>query len=114
MWAVRDPASGTTLALLPVPGHVSAYTVGRHESVDVLVPGDKSVSRKHLELTVDGAGSLQLTDLGSKFGTCVDGVRLAANASAVLAHGAEVSVGAKTAGLKWRQPSMRPPPHGPP
>jgi nijmegen breakage syndrome protein 1 len=96
LWAIRDlQKDGLMLALLPVPGHRGPYSVGRHESVDVRLDGDKAISRRHLELSFDAAGALLLKDLGAKFGTVVGGQTLDANASVALADGQEVHVGSK-------------------
>jgi len=94
MWLIADGSQ--TLGRLPVPGSEGPYTVGRHESADVTVTGDKSISRKHLELRVGEDGrTLRLTDLGSKFGTSVDNSKVDPGGTASLVDGASLSLGAK-------------------
>eukprot|EP00962_Isochrysis_galbana_P042486 scaffold15922_cov111-Isochrysis_galbana.AAC.5 len=96
LWAVRDAeCDGSMIALLPVPGHQGTYSVGRHESVDIRIDGDKSVSRRHLELSIESGGALLLKDLGAKFGTTVGGQILPPNGSIVLADAQEVQLGTR-------------------
>jgi len=76
------------------------YTVGRHESAD-LVLNDPAVSRRHFNIVVSDTTS-RVMDLGSGNGTKVDGT-LATDVQ--LAHGMQIEVG--TSVLRYEDP-MRP------
>lgn len=77
---------GETLYLLPS----KEYVVGR-KNCDVLLPNDQSISRVHAHLTTTDQ-SLTLKD-ASKYGTFVNGQRLAANAPVNLKSGDNVTFG---------------------
>lgn len=68
--------------------------IGRGEKNDVALT-EKSVSRKHAEIYHNGRHYC-LRDLGSKFGTLVDGRRLSSEITN-LVHGARIELGPKTA-----------------
>ncbi|MFO7567581.1 MAG: adenylate/guanylate cyclase domain-containing protein [Enhygromyxa sp.] len=66
------------------PGHrdervheieVGVTTIGRGRESDIRV-ANKSLSRQHAQLVVDGSGSITITDVGSKNGTSIDGRRI--------------------------------------
>jgi len=52
------------------------YSLGRAHSNDLCYPEDASLSRRHLTIEKDG-DSWSVTDLGSKNGTLINGIRLA-------------------------------------
>ena len=92
MWELRpdDPTRGQAV-LFPVPDHVGAYSVGRKDN-DMLVTNDKSISRNHAQITHKPEG-LTLMDTGSKFGTQVNGTKLAQNEPYTLTEGDKVILG---------------------
>ena len=47
--------------------------IGRAEDCDICILNDKSISRKHLKLCIIGDDAY-VTELGSKFGTKIDGI----------------------------------------
>lgn len=71
--------------------------IGRdRECNDFVYPESaRGVSRRHCELSAAN-GAVTLRDLGSSYGTFVNGVRLAANQTATLYPGDEFSVGSAT------------------
>jgi len=66
--------------------------VGRGADCDVVLPGDETVSRRHLRLDLQD-GHWSVTDLGSRNGTFVNGRRIAADATRVLTDDDRVLVG---------------------
>jgi pSer/pThr/pTyr-binding forkhead associated (FHA) protein len=70
-----------------VPG---TLIVGRQEGCDIYISWEPTVSRKHVEITVDTNG-VTIRDLGSKNGTRVNGVAL--TAPVVLQSGDVIEVG---------------------
>ncbi|MDE3196054.1 MAG: SpoIIE family protein phosphatase [Acidobacteriota bacterium] len=59
-----------------VPLEGSRITLGRSSSADLAFPDDNGLSRQHLAIENDGAG-WTISDLGSKNGTILNGVRVA-------------------------------------
>jgi sigma-B regulation protein RsbU (phosphoserine phosphatase) len=72
-----------------VPLDKPVVTLGRRSESDVRVNG-AAISRQHAEITGD-AGTFQIKDCGSKFGTFVNGQRIAA--AHPLAHGDQIRLG---------------------
>lgn len=85
---------GLTCSSLSFPPHQGPIVqVGRAPEAGISVATDKSISRLHVQLEVDHAspgGDLLIRDLGSRFGSTLDGVRIAPNADHRVAasHGA--------------------------
>lgn len=81
---VAGPEDFAPLTLRP---SAAGLTMGRHGDCDLLLPADADrVSRFHARF--DGRdGNWAITDLGSRWGTSVNGVRLAANVAVPLAEG---------------------------
>ena len=84
LWELSTPQTSAQplVLLLPVPGHEPDYAIGRKDG-DIILADDKSVSRSHGRITVaplPGPSELIVTDLKSKFGTFIDGIRLAEGA----------------------------------
>lgn len=53
------------------------FTLGRNEGVDLGFANEKSISRKHCEISISGSGSsLVVKDLNSRFGTFINDRRL--------------------------------------
>lgn len=50
-------------------------TIGRKTDCDLSFPLDKSISRKHCNLTVYPNGAITVTDLKSSFGTFLNGIK---------------------------------------
>ena len=74
-----------------VPLRKPETTVGRDPSCDIVV-NDSSISRQHVRLLVKD-GALSVEDNGSRNGTFVDGVQLAAKATQALAEGMTLRLG---------------------
>lgn len=76
-----------------VPVLAGGLTIGRDPSCTICLPPDaRGVSRRHCRLTA-GDGALVLTDMGSSYGTFVNGRRLEANRPVTLNRGASFYVG---------------------
>ena len=67
--------SGGRAQCLPFRLDGGPVVLGRFPSTGVTVVDDDRISKRHTELTVRGAG-VRITDLGSRNGTYVDGVRV--------------------------------------
>lgn len=81
---VAGPPMEKPLELTPKPGGI---TLGRHHDCDVLMPEDADrVSRFHARFEVS-EGNWSIIDLNSRWGTSVNGVRLAPDTSTPLAEG---------------------------
>ena len=101
MWQLLPDDTTRQSALFPVSGHVGAYTVGRKDT-DMVVSNDKSISRNHAQVTHEPDG-LTLMDIGSKFGTHVNGTKLAQNEPCALAAGDKVILGTTHFTVRRRQ-----------
>ena len=102
-WRLTCTKPGATVtAWLPVPGHAPTYVVGRKEdSCDLVLLHDKAVSRVHAELEVAGGGaSLKVRDVGSKFGSQLNGVRIDGTLRPV-AHGDRLTLGTTDFEVAW-------------
>jgi pSer/pThr/pTyr-binding forkhead associated (FHA) protein len=76
----------------PPQTHVFArprIAIGAGGTSDLLLPGE-DVASPHCELRIDAEGRVEVADLGSQLGTCIDGRALAAPAP--LSPGAELGV----------------------
>lgn len=81
------PVAGPEFAPLTLRASAGGLTIGRHGDCDLLLPADADrVSRFHARFDTR-EGSWTITDLGSRWGTTVNGVRLAANVAVPLAEG---------------------------
>jgi pSer/pThr/pTyr-binding forkhead associated (FHA) protein len=74
-----------------VPIHLPVVSVGRASQNDIVIPDD-SVSTTHSRLEYQD-GAWRITDLGSKNGTYVEGVRLAPEVPTPLPFGSTVRFG---------------------
>ncbi|KAL3901041.1 MAG: hypothetical protein SGPRY_012349, partial [Prymnesium sp.] len=86
--------TGKLSAQLPVAGHPPVYTVGRREDCDIVLTGDKAVSRLHAKLDVS-KGELTLIDCGTKYGLVRDATRCK-EARMSLRVGDKIGVGPET------------------
>ncbi|HQY89787.1 MAG TPA: FHA domain-containing protein, partial [Tepidisphaeraceae bacterium] len=85
LWLV--PISGPTLAPIEIRAKATGQVIGRHEQSDIRLPaGAEQVSRFHARITHDVSGT-HITDLGSRGGTFVNGVRIEANQNVALDAG---------------------------
>jgi nibrin len=76
--------------------------VGRSIENSVVFATDKSISRVHAEIIVEPTtGCLQLVDLESRYGTSVDGTKLAPNSPITITHGMIVRFGVGTARVRF-------------
>lgn len=74
LWLI--PLSGPSVAPLKLEPKPEGLTLGRHESCELRLPsGADSVSRTHARFHFDN-GRWRITDLGSRWGTFLNGVRL--------------------------------------
>lgn len=81
--------------------------IGRTADLDVSFAEDKSISRKHAELNVNGE-VLTLVDCGSKFGTAVNDVTMQPNSSLIITSDPSViRFGANNSHLIVRKVSFR-------
>ena len=73
------PLAGPHLAPIELSARSSGMTVGRHEQCDICLPSDaEKVSRMHARFVYDGA-RWHVADLGSRWGTFVNGIKLTPN-----------------------------------
>jgi serine phosphatase RsbU (regulator of sigma subunit) len=88
------PLSLDLMAGLELPGFTltpeKLHIVGRSSTCEVQLP-DKAVSRNHAQIRCRG-GQWQITDLGSKHGSFLNGVRLEANEVSPLRHNDLLSI----------------------
>jgi hypothetical protein len=84
---VAGAAAGRSIELEPG----QSIVVGRGADVQLSVPQDTALSRRHLELALDAQHELHARDLQSKHGVFVNGTRIAA--ACKLAHGDRVQAG---------------------
>ena len=88
MWILQSVApedAGLTFRLLPN----TLKTVGRAPRADFVVDA-ALVSRVHCRLTLDGAGTLEIEDLGSTNGTFVNGRKVG---KTTLSDGDKLTIG---------------------
>src|SRR5690348_12180936 len=70
------PLAGPAVEPLRLVPRARGVTIGRHERADLLLPADAAgVSRFHARITCDSDSRWWLTDLGSRWGTFVNGVK---------------------------------------
>ncbi len=79
-----ETSAHTALVGQTVPLTAFPFTIGR-EGCSLNLPDDKQLSRRHAQITAAADNALLLSDLGSGHGTFLDGRRLAAGESALLA-----------------------------
>ena len=74
------PLAGPHLSPIELSARATAgLTVGRHEQCDICLPADaEKVSRMHARFVFDGA-RWHVSDLGSRWGTFVNGIKLTPN-----------------------------------
>jgi serine phosphatase RsbU (regulator of sigma subunit) len=87
---VLEPVVGPTITPIAIdPGKTTV--VGRSSTCQVIL-ADESVSRRHAQVH-HTSGTWFITDLGSRHGTLVNAIQLAANGAAPLHHGDLISLG---------------------
>ncbi|MBC7785387.1 MAG: SpoIIE family protein phosphatase [Burkholderiales bacterium] len=73
------PMSGPTLEPIALVPSTDGLTIGRHEKCELRLPADaEQVSRQHARFIHDDVDGWRLQDLGSRWGTFINGVRLGA------------------------------------
>jgi phosphoserine phosphatase RsbU/P len=81
------PISGPALAPIELSFKPAGIVLGRHEQCDVCLPaGAEEVSRYHARVSHDGS-RWQMTDLGSRWGTFVNGIKLSPHTAVSLGEG---------------------------
>lgn len=100
----NGPEDGRTFAIatetvrigrqLPEPERTS----GPDTIANFIVRSDKAISREHCELTALSSDTFLLKDLGSRFGTELNGVRI--SAPAPCRHGDTITIGDTTLMLR--------------
>ncbi|KAJ3067279.1 hypothetical protein HDU98_009528 [Podochytrium sp. JEL0797] len=75
------------------------YSIGRALGSDIVVGGDKSVSRNHANLSIVGR-KVTFTDGGSRLGSFVNGTHVSDATPLELKHGDEIRMGAAMAVLR--------------
>lgn len=81
------PLSGPAIDAIPLQPKPGGLVIGRHAQCDVPLPGDaEKVSRFHARLDHDGA-RWHVADLGSRWGTFVNGIKLGPEADTLLSDG---------------------------
>jgi len=84
-WLIPMPG-GPALAPLELHADPAGEIIGRHESCTVRLPADaEQVSRRHAQLSYDGQ-RWHVTDLESRWGTFLNGVKLPAHRPAALSE----------------------------
>lgn len=82
------PVAGPALDVVEIAAKPGGATIGRHGDCDVLLPADADrVSRFHARLDVSRDGQWSIVDLSSRWGTAVNGVKLAAEVPVTLSEG---------------------------
>ena len=84
------PLAGPPLRTLSLTAAPSGLVLGRHEQADIKLPND-AVSRHHARFDFDN-GEWRLTDLSSRWGTFLNGVRIAADHAVPLHSGDMVRI----------------------
>lgn len=81
------PLAGPALEAIQLVSREGGLVIGRHEQCDLCLPADaEKVSRFHARFGYDGA-RWHIADLGSRWGTFVNGMKLAAHADTILSGG---------------------------
>lgn len=81
------PISGPAMPPIELQNKSAGIIIGRHELCDVCLPANaEEVSRNHARIAHDGV-RWQIADLGSRWGTFVNGMRLTAHAAVPLGEG---------------------------
>lgn len=81
------PVSGPAMEAFTLEPKESGLTLGRHDSCELLMPADADrVSRHHARFSLDGE-EWRIADLGSRWGTFLNGVKLSPNAEVPLNEG---------------------------
>jgi phosphoserine phosphatase RsbU/P len=82
------PVAGPALDVVEIAAKPGGATIGRHQDCDVLLPADADrVSRFHARLDASRDGLWSIVDLSSRWGTAVNGVKLAAEVPVPLNEG---------------------------
>lgn len=88
-------------------GDKKSWIIGRmEEHADMVIASDR-ISRKHAKVTVENS-SMFLTDLGSTYGTGMDGEKLETNKSVELCDGAKFRFGGLPELYVYREPAKEP------
>jgi phosphoserine phosphatase RsbU/P len=81
------PISGPALPPISLSSKPGGIILGRHEQCDICLPADaEGVSRHHARFSHDGV-RWQVADLGSRWGTFVNGIKLSPQAAVALGEG---------------------------
>src|SRR4051812_36930593 len=78
------PVAGPAFDVVEISGKPGGTTLGRHDDCDVQLGDDQRVSRFHARLDVSRDGQWSIVDLASRWGTAVNGVKLAAEVPVTL------------------------------
>lgn len=82
------PVSGPPLEAIPLAPKPSGLTIGRHAQADLLLPADaERVSRFHARFHCVEPAGWRLSDLGSRWGTFLNGVKVPAGREVPLNEG---------------------------
>lgn len=82
------PVSGPPLEAIPLPPKPAGLTIGRHAQADLLLPADaERVSRFHARFHFVAPAGWRLSDLGSRWGTFLNGVKVPAGREVPLNEG---------------------------
>lgn len=82
------PVSGPPLEAIPLSPKPSGLTIGRHAQADLLLPADaERVSRFHARFHCVEPAGWRLSDLGSRWGTFLNGVKVPAGREVPLNEG---------------------------
>lgn len=86
MWLI--PTIGPVLAPIELVASKRGQVIGRQESCEIRLPADaEQVSRQHARFTFDEAGGWHITDLSSRWGTSLNGVKLSPGKSMPIREG---------------------------
>ncbi len=87
------PIAGPQVEPFTLTSTPAGLTLGRQEDCDLLLPADADkVSRRHVRFISDGDKRWRIVDLGSRWGTFLNGVKLQPNVEMPLAEGDLVRV----------------------
>ena len=82
------PISGPPLEPIELTCKPGGQSIGRHEQCDLLLPPEaEKVSRTHARFFGDDAGAWRVTDLTSRWGTFVNGVKLSPGEPVAIGEG---------------------------